>query len=127
MFLIFIYSSEWDSAYHAYTSCIILTRGFVVIDPSRTSEWARADSGRLFRKSDTTMSGGFDPEAFKAQLKEEMYIENKAMMKELLREMTKLFREKQPQQSSDLVDLHAEIPVREREEDEVMVLADLIK
>ena len=38
---------------------------------------------------------------FKAQLKEEMYTENKAMMKELLGEMTKLFREKQPEQSSD--------------------------
>ena len=49
------------------------------------------------------------------------------MMKELLGEITKLFREKQPEQSSDPVDLHAEIPVREREEDEVTVLADPIK
>ena len=73
------------------------------------------------------MSGKFDPEAFKAQLKEEMYTENKAMMKELLGEMTKLFREKQPEQSSDPIDLHAKIPVREREEDEVTVLADPIK
>ena len=56
-----------------------------------------------------------------------MYTENKAMMKELLGEMTKLFREKQPEQSSDPVDLHAEIPVREREKDEVTVLADPIK
>ena len=69
-------------------------RGFAVIDPSRAFGWARADSGRLFRKPDTTMSGGFDPETFKAQLKEEMYTENKAMMKELLGEMTKLFKEK---------------------------------
>ena len=73
------------------------------------------------------MSGGFDPEAFKAQLKEEMYTENKAMMKELLGEMTKLFREKQPEQSSDPVDLHAEIPIREKKEDEVTVLADPIR
>ena len=69
-------------------------RGFVVIDPPRTSEWARADSGRLFRKSNTSISGRFDPETFKAQLKEEMYTENKAMMKELLGEMTKLLKEK---------------------------------
>ena len=40
------------------------------------------------------MSGRFDPEAFKSQLKEEMYTENKAMMKELMEEMTKLFKEK---------------------------------
>ena len=98
--------------------------GFTVIDPSRTSGWARADSGRLFRKSDTTMSGGFDPKTFKAQLKEEMYTENKAMMKELLGELTKFFKEKQPAQPSGPVDLDAELPVREREEDEVTVLAD---
>ena len=65
------------------------------------------------------MSGGFDPEAFKAQLKEEMYTENKAMM-----EMIKLLKDKQPAQSSAPIDLDAELPVREREEDEVMVLAD---
>ena len=73
------------------------------------------------------MSGGFDPKIFKAQLKEKMYTENKAMMKELSGEMTKLFREKQPEQSSNPIDLHTEIPVREREEDEVTVLADPIK
>ena len=73
------------------------------------------------------MSGKFDPEAFKAHLKKEMYTENKAIMKELLEEMTKLFREKQPEQLSDPIDLHAEIPVREREEDEVTVLADPIR
>ena len=81
--------------------------GFTVIDPSRTSGWARADSGRLFRKSDTAMLGGFDPKAFKAQLKEEMYTENKAMMKELLGEMTKLLKDKQPVQSSAPIDLDA--------------------
>ena len=53
-----------------------------------------------------------------------MYTENKAMMKELLGEMTKLFKEKQPAQSSGPIDLDAELPVREREEDEVTVLAD---
>ena len=108
-------------------SCIILTHGFTVIDLSRTSGWSHADSGRLFRKLDTTMSGGFDPETFKAQLKEEMYTENKAMMKELLGEMTKLFKEKQPAQSSDPIDLDTELPIREREEDKVTVLADPIK
>ena len=67
------------------------------------------------------MSGGFDLDAFKAQLKQELYTENRAMMKEVLSEMTKMFKEKQPTQSSDPVDLHAEIPLREREEDEVTV------
>ena len=94
---------------------------------SRTSRWTRVDSGRLFRKSDITMSGEFYPEAFKAQLKEEIYTENKAMMKELLGEITKFLREKQPVQSSDLVDLHTEILIREREEDEVTVLVDPIR
>ena len=53
-----------------------------------------------------------------------MYTKNKAMMKELLGEMTKLFKEKQPAQSSGPIDLDTELPVREREEDEVTVLAD---
>ena len=70
------------------------------------------------------MSRGFDPETFKAQLKEEIYTKSKAMMKELLGEMTKLFKEKQPVQPSGPIDLDAEPPVREREEDEVTVLAD---
>ena len=73
------------------------------------------------------MSGEFDLKTFKAQLKEEMYTENNAMMKELLGEMTKLFKEKQPAQSSGPIDLDAELPVREREEDEVIVLADLMR
>ena len=92
----FLYCFECGPVYHAITSCIILTRSFAVIDPSRISGWARADSGRLFRKSDSVMSGEFDPEAFKAQLKEEMYTENKAIMKEMLGEMTKLLKDKQP-------------------------------
>ena len=49
------------------------------------------------------------------------------MMKEMLGEMTKLFKERQPAQSSDPIDLDTELPVREREEDEVTVLADPIK
>ena len=73
------------------------------------------------------MSGGFDPEAFKAQQKEEMYTENKAMMKELLGEMTKLLKDKQSAQSSALINLDTELPVREREEDKVTVLADPIR
>ena len=73
------------------------------------------------------MSGGFDPEAFKAQLKEEMYTENKAMMKELLGEMTKLLKDKQPAQSSTPINLDEELQVREREEDEVTVLADPVR
>ena len=70
------------------------------------------------------MSGGSDLDAFKVQLKQELYTENRAMMKELLGEMTKIFKEKQPSQSSNLVDLHTEILLREKEEDEVTILAD---
>ena len=58
--------------------------GFIVIDPSYTSMWVRSDFGHLVRKADTTMSGGFDPEAFKAQLKEELYTENRLMMKYMM-------------------------------------------
>ena len=47
------------------------------------------------------------------------------MMKELLGEMTKMFKDKQPAQSSIPVDLHTKIPFRDREEDEVTVLAEL--
>ena len=46
------------------------------------------------------------------------------MMKEMMGEIAKLIKEKQLVQSADLVDLHTEIPIREREEDEVTVLAD---
>ena len=48
-------------------------------------------------------------------------------MKEMLGEMTKLLKEKQPAQPSGLIDLDIELPVREREEDEMTVLADPIK
>ena len=56
--------------------------------------WARSGSGRLVRKEDTIISGGFDPKAFKAQLKEELYNENRFMMKDMMGEITKLVKEK---------------------------------
>ena len=39
------------------------------------------------------MTGEFDPEAFKVQLKEELLAENRLMMKEMMREITKLIKE----------------------------------
>ena len=71
------------------------------------------------------MAGGFDPEAFKAQLKDELVNENKAMMREMMGEMAKMMRDLKPEQLVDPIDLDAEIPMRERAEDEVTVLADL--
>ena len=38
------------------------------------------------------MAYEFDPEAFKAQLKEELFAENRLMMKEMMREITKLIK-----------------------------------
>ena len=38
------------------------------------------------------MAGGFNPEVFKAQLKEEILAENRLMMKEMMREITKLIK-----------------------------------
>ena len=70
------------------------------------------------------MAGGFDPEAFKAQLKDELVIENKAMMREMMGEMARMMRELKPEQPVDPVNLDEEIPARERAEDEVIVLAD---
>ena len=72
------------------------------------------------------MTDGFDPEAFKAQLKEELFIENKLMMKEMMREITKLIKENQPAPPIGLVDLDTKPPVRDRKEDDVTVLADRI-
>ena len=40
------------------------------------------------------MAGGFDLKAFKAQLKEELYTENRLMMKEMMGEITKLIKNK---------------------------------
>ena len=39
------------------------------------------------------MVGGFDHEAFKAQLKEEVFAETRSMMKEMMGEITKLIKE----------------------------------
>ena len=48
------------------------------------------------------MAGEFDLEAFKAQLKEELLIENRKIMREL---MIKLIKEKQPTPPTGPVDL----------------------
>ena len=39
------------------------------------------------------MAGGFDPEVFKAQLKEKIRAEKRLMIKEMKREITKLIEE----------------------------------
>ena len=39
------------------------------------------------------MVGEFDPEAFKTQLKEELLVENRLMMRELIGEIIKLIEE----------------------------------
>ena len=70
------------------------------------------------------MTGEFDPEAFKAQLKEELFAENRLMMKEMMREITKLIKENQPAPPTGPVDLDTELPVKNREEDDMTVLAD---
>ena len=72
------------------------------------------------------MAGGFDPEVFKAQLKEEILAENRLMMRELMGEVIKLIKENQPAQSTSPINLNTELLVREREEDNVTVLADPI-
>ena len=72
------------------------------------------------------MAGGFDPEVFKAQLKEELLAENRLMMRELMREITKLIEKNRPTPPTSPVNLDTELPVRDREEDDVTVLADLV-
>ena len=72
------------------------------------------------------MAGEFDPEVFNAQLKKEILAENRLMMKEMMREITKLIKESQPIPPFGLVDLDTELPVREREEDDMTVLTDPI-
>ena len=69
---------------------------------------------------------GFNPEIFKAQLKEEILAENRLMMRKMMGEITKLIKENQPALPTSPVDLDTELPVRDREEDDVMVLADSI-
>ena len=97
---------------------------FVVIDPSHSFVWVHYNFGHLVRSSDTIMAGGFDLEAFKAQLKEDLFVETRSMMREMIGEIAKLIREKQPVQSTDPVDLDGEIPIRERKENDVIVLVD---
>ena len=72
------------------------------------------------------MARGFDPEVFKAQLKEELLAENRLMMGELMGEIIKLIKENQPAPPTNSVDLDTELPVKEREKDDVIVLADPI-
>ena len=72
------------------------------------------------------MAGGFDLDAFKAQLKEELLAENRKMMKEVVGEMIKMIKGSQPTPPTSPVDLGTELPVREREKDKVTVLANPI-
>ena len=72
------------------------------------------------------MVGGFDPEIFKAQLKEEILAENRLMMKEMMRELTKLIEENRPAPPTSPVNLDIELLVREREEGDATVLAELV-
>ena len=72
------------------------------------------------------MAGGFDPEVFKAQLKEEILVENRLMMKKMMREITMLIKESQPTPPIGLIDLDTKLLVREREEDDATVLAEPI-
>ena len=58
------------------------------------------------------MAGGFDPEVFKVQLKEEILTENRLMMKELMREIIKLIKKSQPIPPIGPVDLDIELLVR---------------
>ena len=70
------------------------------------------------------MASEFDPKAFKAQLKEEIATETRSMMREMIGEINKLIKENQPAPPTSPVDLNTKLPVREREEDDVTVLAD---
>ena len=72
------------------------------------------------------MAGGFDLEAFKVEFKEELLAENRKMIKELMGEMIKMIKGSQPTPPTSPVDLGTELPVREREKDEVTVLANPI-
>ena len=40
------------------------------------------------------MAGGFDPEAFKVQLKEKLFAETRSMMREIMGEITKMIKKK---------------------------------
>ena len=66
----------------------------------------------------------FDIEAFKAQMKEELLAANSLMMKEAMEEMAKIMKGKQPEQPTAPIDLDDEIPIRERVEEEIAIVAD---
>ena len=72
------------------------------------------------------MVSEFDPEAFKAQLKEELLADNWLMLRELIGEVIKLIKENQPTPPTGPVDLDIELLVRNREENDRMVLADSV-
>ena len=72
------------------------------------------------------MAGGFDLEVVKAKLKEELLAENRLMMRELMGEIIKLIKESQPIPPTGPINLDTELLVREREEDNMTVLADPI-
>ena len=70
------------------------------------------------------MASEFDSKIFKVQLKEEIAAETRSMMREMMREITKLIKENQPAPPTSPVNLDTELPMRNREEDDMMVLAD---
>ena len=88
--------------------------------------WIRSNSGRLVRSLDTAMAGEFDPKAFKARLKEKLFTETRSMMRKIMGEITKLIKENQPAPLTGPVDLDTELPMRNREENDVTVLVDPI-
>ena len=65
----------------------------------------------------------FDVEAFKA----EMLAANQLMIKEAMEEIAKMVKGKQPEQPTAPIDLDDEIPIRERVEEEVPLVANLGK
>ena len=56
-----------------------------------------------------------------------MLASNRLMMKEVMEEIAKMVKGKQPEQPTAPIDLDDEIPVRERVEEEIAVIADLEK
>ena len=62
----------------------------------------------------------FDVEAFKA----EMMAANQLMIKGAMEEITKMLKGKQPEQPAAPIDLDDEIPVKERVEEEITVIAN---
>ena len=66
----------------------------------------------------------FDLEAFKAQMKEELLAANRLMMKKAMEEMSKMMKDKQPEQPTAPIDLDDEILIREGVEEEIAMMAD---